>query len=135
MNESHIVVGAPVPPPLKAPRHARAERLGLLPFFRVDERSSMFRCANCNQPQKPPTNLVWVPETVLINDPAWAIEEACRENARNGHHAGWCVPCALRLGVLSPKVEALLLEHTDRFHLADPPPRSWLRRLLDRVFA
>jgi hypothetical protein len=118
MNERIIVQGAPVPPPVKAPLYARATRLGLLPFFRVDERNSPFKCGNCHTFQPGPTNLVWVPDTVLVGDPAWVIEEACRENARNGHHSGWCVLCAARLGVVSPKVEAMLLESTDRFQIA-----------------
>jgi hypothetical protein len=95
-----------VPPPKDVPVHQIAETLGLLPGLRADRSMSNFRCSNCSTYQMTGSWLVWVPDGVMSADSAEVIAEQCRQNAYNGHHSGWCIECAKKLGknALAPAV-------------------------------
>lgn len=88
-----------VAPPEAAPVQDRAKELGLPDGLRVEaqRRHGQWRCSNCNGMQ-PSGDKIWVPDSVRVGDPAWSVTEACRQNAYNGYHSAWCVPCARRLG-------------------------------------
>jgi len=88
-----------VPPPVKAPVQPLAASLDLVQGLRVEKSGhSQWRCSCCSQMQKPGSLQVWVPDSVCRGDPEWSVTEACRENAYNGFHSGWCIKCAPKAG-------------------------------------
>ena len=56
------------------------------------------RCANCGRMQRPQSTMVWVPDSVRVGDPAWAVAEICKRERYNGNSSGWCMKCARKLG-------------------------------------
>lgn len=84
----------PVPPPDHAPVDEIGETLGLCDGLRAKRGERMYRCAQCGVMQEPNAWQVWVPDRVRKNDPDWAVTEAARLNAFNGHFSAWCLSCA-----------------------------------------
>lgn len=115
-----------VPPPEKAPIQSLAAELGLCNGLQAEQRDSQSRCSCCAQMMPKGSWLVWVPDSIRRGDPSWAVTEAARENAFNGHWSGWCLDCA-----------RLLSGHTKspKRHPRSPEPRqqSWLAKLWGRV--
>ena len=83
-----------VPPPQKAPVQDIAETLGLVNGLRAHRSDDQFRCAECSKMQPNGSWMVWVPDGTGRSDPAWSVEERCRQNAWNGESSGWCLACA-----------------------------------------
>lgn len=87
-----------VPPPAQAPRSDIGETLGLPRGLRPERPRGQFRCASCEQMQRDPEWIVYVPDGVRIGDPGWSVTESARQNAYNGSGSGWCLTCAQALG-------------------------------------
>jgi hypothetical protein len=83
-----------VSPPEKAPVQSLAASLGLVRGLRVETAHRQYRCEACSRMQPRGSYEVWVPDWTQRNDPAWAIEERCRESAYNGSWTAWCLSCA-----------------------------------------
>lgn len=91
----------PTPPPEAAPLDPRADHLGLIAGLKAIK-DGQFRCASCRKLSERDAWLVWVPGAVRHGDSPAAVEEACRQNAFNGHTSGWCLPCAKALSYPQP---------------------------------
>lgn len=94
MNSPFVIV----PPPTVPPKNfidPKAKALGLCDGLRVehdDEDYHQWRCHACGHMQI--GVMVWVPDSVMKGDPQWSVTAACLRNYYNGHHSGWCIPCA-----------------------------------------
>lgn len=98
------------PPPAKVSAQDAATALGLVPGLRVGDspQQTQWRCDHCDEMQRADGVLVWVPDTVRVGDPAWAVTEACRLGQFNCHASGWCLRCARKLGANKPRPTATL---------------------------
>lgn len=85
---------SPVPPPSVAPVDTFAETLGLCSGLRAEIGNYQYRCACCDDMQRPGALKVWVPDGITKRDPAWSVTEAAREGAYNGSRSAWCLSCA-----------------------------------------
>lgn len=98
-----------VPPPPSAPVDAEGERLGLVRGLRAETYPRQYRCGQCDRMQHSGSICVQVPDHVRKNDPAWAVEEACRVSAFNGSFTGWCLSCAPKAANRKPGLLRRLL--------------------------
>lgn len=142
---SHIFV--PVPPPEEAPVQATAESFGLVAGLSVrDNMGGGWRCSCCSKMQTADALLVMVPDSVRRGDSAESVTEACRINAWNGHHSGWCLDCAPKAP--KPKLAPVVEIEAARtpaggwtkatlasWGIAWPPPKGWRKRLISKKVA
>lgn len=91
-----------VPPPEEAREQDLAKSLGLLRGLEVEEYGSQYRCSNCEKLQPGGSLMVWVPDGVRPDDPAWSVTEMARAVTFNGSGSGWCLSCAMSLGKPKP---------------------------------
>ncbi len=106
-----------VPPPDKAPVQSEAQEIGLVRGLRVSPATSSYRCASCRRMRQEGSPMVHVPDSVQRGDPAWSVEEACRQNAFNGTFSGWCLECAPK----QPASETPQARRLDDMHGYVPP--------------
>ena len=106
-----------VPPPSEAPVQDKAEQLGLVRGLQVDDgeyaMDHQWRCGQCRRMQPIGSPQVWVPDNIRKSDPDWAVTEACRQNAFNGHATAWCLKCAPKADGASPVSLAAMAKKAD----------------------
>jgi hypothetical protein len=103
-----------VSPPDKVPVDELAKSYGLVDGLKCEVSRSSYRCAECSEMQRAESLEVWVPDGILLGDPAWSVSEKAREMAYNGNFSAWCMECAQKLGVNKKRKSIVLWERIRR---------------------
>lgn len=96
-------------PPRQYPSMEEAPDFGLIEGLRPWKTDHGSRCSNCCKLQRSGSWMVWIPDSIMRHDPAWAVTQTCKENRWNGCSSGWCIPCAQSFSPKLPKIKRTLL--------------------------